>query len=107
MAAKHRVNQGGRALDFSCQNAQFQTNTTKGESHGTYADTRGSVFDRPLADHDGYTLWLEHAISRRDGTELYWLMWYDSEGAPTIPLSGVMGKDEVAKMSALLASFIP
>lgn len=33
-------------------------------------------------------------------------MWYKGNGVPTIPLSGVMGLDELREMTARLAKFI-
>lgn len=77
-----------------------------GQRHGQHSATRGNVFDRPLADSNGYSLWLEHVIG--DGREdYYWLMWYDSAGIPTIPLSGILSRNDIANMEGLFASFIP
>ena len=55
----------------------------------------------------GYSLWLEHVeeISTKD--EVYWLMWYDGNGMPTIPMSGIFDKDELSEMTKQLASFVP
>lgn len=34
-------------------------------------------------------------------------MWYDPNGVPTIPLSGVFTKDDLQEMVSLLAGFVP
>jgi len=77
-----------------------------GKNHGTTA-TRGTVFDRALADDGEHSLWLEHVIEIQTGDEYYWLMWYDSNGFPTMPMSGILSRDDIANMQSLFASFIP
>jgi hypothetical protein len=34
-------------------------------------------------------------------------MWYDSGGVPTIPMSGVLSREDIASMGDLLASLVP
>jgi len=108
MAAKDRIQRRGRFLDFTCENVRYKTNTRRGKPHGTNP-TPGSVFTEPLAGTQakGYSLWLEHVIEKRsrDGG-LYWLMWYEN-GIPTIPMSGVFRKEDIANMARLLTSLIP
>jgi hypothetical protein len=106
LAYDHRIDQDGHRLDYTCANRRYRTNINMGESHGEYTATRGSVLREPLADGDGYSLWLEH-VTEDSGDEHYWLMWYDSRGFPTIPLSGILDRDDIANMQRLLASFIP
>ena len=96
----------GEPLPFTCENRGYMTNIKKGEKHGE-AEARGSVFERPLADDGSNSIWLEHIVQKSDGAECYWLMWYDSEGTPNIPLSAIMWKEDVQEMSRLLASLLP
>lgn len=97
---------GGR-IPFSCENRKFMTNITKGEPHSPCSSTLGNVLDTPLIDYGGYSLWLEHVTEKESGGEIYWLMWYDQEGRPTIPLSGVFGRDDLETMVGRLARFVP
>jgi hypothetical protein len=103
----HRLELNGQRLSYTCANARFRTNIKKGSPHRSDSGHRGSVFSEPLAQSDGYSLWLEHVIDHRSSDEYYWLMWYDPAGLPTIPLSGILSRDEVANMQRLFASFIP
>lgn len=106
MAADHRLTDtAGNPLDYSCGNRRYRTNTAKGFPHGT-CSTRGSVLKDPLVSH-GYSLWLEHVEEIDTGDEVYWLMWYDQHGKPTIPMSGILDRDELAEMSKQLAGFVP
>ena len=106
MARDHRIEQDGQRLGYTCANSRFRTNINRGHNHGQHSAIRGNVFDRPLVDSGGYSLWLEHVISKID-EEYYWLMWYDGEGIPTIPMSGILSRNDIANMEALFASFIP
>ncbi len=106
MANDHRLTDAsGQRLNYSCGNKGYQTNVNKGFRHGR-SMTRGSVLRVPLIDHD-YSLWLEHVQEIKTGEEFYWLMWYDNSGIPTIPMSGIFDKEELAEMSKQLASFVP
>ena len=109
MARDHRIEQNGERIDYTCENRRFRTDIAKGQPHGQHL-TRGSVFPEPLAgsqDHDEYSLWLEHVISTDDpDDECYWLMWY-CNGSPTIPLSGILHRDDIANMQRFFAAFIP
>jgi hypothetical protein len=106
LARDHRIEQNGQRLGYTCANKRFRTNISRGQEHGQHSATRGNVFDRPLAEYNGYSLWLEHVVNDT-GNEYYWLMWYDSNGVPTIPLSSILSRDDIANMQALFASFIP
>lgn len=104
----HRiVSANGAPIAYTCENKRFMTNLEKGKAHAGYSNARGNVFDHELAAPGGLTLWLEHVVDKQNGEELYWLMWYDQHGVPTIPLSGVMGKAEVQEMAGRLAGFVP
>jgi hypothetical protein len=98
----------GSPLNFTCENGRFKTNLEKGVSHGP-SQAMGSVFPTPLVlvSHSSYTLWLEHVVEKETGDECYWLMWYDASGKPTIPMSGIFHKDQLADMTRQLASFVP
>src|SRR5438270_3352648 len=105
MAQDHRILHNRQRLDYTCTNRRFRTDINKGERHGQHSRNRGSVFDRPLADHDGYSLWMEHVIDE-SGHEYYWLMWYDPAGKPTIPLSGILSREDIANIQRLFVNFI-
>ncbi len=109
MSARHRIVVNGEPQDFSCFNRRFQTDISRGFAHG-WSQTRGSVVEGPLAGQQGeYSLWLEHVANRDDPaeTDIYWLMWYDPEGNPTIPLSGILHREELADMVRGLMAFVP
>ena len=107
MAADHRLtNQSGQRIDYSCGNRRYRTNLNKGFHHGA-SQTMGSVFQTPLISHGGYSLFLEHVEEIDTGEEVYWFMWYDPSGIPTIPLSGIFDKAELAEMERQLADFVP
>jgi hypothetical protein len=102
--AEHRILQEGKFLNFTCKNKQFRTNIKLGKSHGDKSYAKGSVFKGPLADDGRNTLWLEHVTN--DGHErFYWLMWYRN-GEPTIPMSGVLHKDDLPKIGEMLGSAV-
>jgi hypothetical protein len=109
MATDHRMERNGHRIDYTCQNRRFRTDTAKGQPHGQHP-TRGSVFAEPLAGGqapDQYSLWLEHVVSTdAPEDECYWLMWYH-DGRPTIPMSSILQRDDIANMQRLFASFIP
>jgi len=106
MALDHRLDdKNGTKISYSCGNRRYRTNIYKGVNHGV-CPTRGSVFAVPLINH-GYSLWLEHVEEIATGDEVYWLMWYDSQGKPTIPMSGIFDKDELSEMVKHLSSFVP
>ena len=107
MAGRRVVDSSGNRMPFSCENRAFRTNVNKGETHGAYATTRGSVFKEPLIEGNGWTLWLEHVEEISSGNECYWFMWYQPNGEPTIPLSGVFGRKDLANMQRMLADFVP
>jgi len=108
MAYDHRIiDATGRRIPYSCENRSYRTHMTKGNPHGEIAPTGGSVFEAPLVNHAGHTLWLEHVEEISSGAELYWLMWYQPSGVPTIPMSGVFDRAELGQMIGQLASFIP
>ncbi len=108
MARDHRItDNGGNRLPFTCENSRFRTNTDKGFPHYPRADTRGNVIKSALVDYGNYSVWLEHAFDKLEEEEMYWLMWYDEDGVPTIPMSGVFGRDELENMVSRLTRFVP
>ena len=110
MARDHRILADGSRVDFSCENYRFRTSIARGMPHGQ-CPTGGSVTGEPLIQtSDGFTLWLEHVESAdagEDGNQLYWLMWYDQNGIPTIPLSSIFDRDQLTEMLRQLLRFIP
>lgn len=107
MAAKGRLTDSpGNSVPFSCGNTRFCTNIAVGKLHGMSA-TRGSVLDSPHVDHNGASLWLEHVEEIGTGKSFYWLMWYDNSASPTIPLSSIFDKSELAEMAKQLVQFVP
>src|SRR5579863_8427306 len=97
-----QIRQNGEALGYTCENAGYRTDIVKGFAHGNAATTAGSVFPEPLTSREGdYSLWLEHAVEKKSGDECYWLMWYDGAGAPTISMSAILNRDDIANMQRL------
>jgi len=98
----------GKKISFSCGNRRFKTNIRLGYSHSPFAKVKGSVLKVPLVNSaEGYTLWLEHVVDKESDEKLYWLMWYGPDGIPTIPLSGVFSKDDLATMLERMIQFVP
>ena len=107
MSRESRILINGEAKDFSCKNRRYATDIKKGNPHGKYSKTRGSVFPEPLIIvSNGSTLWLEY-VTEENEENIYWLMWYDSDGKPTIPLSAVFNNDDLGNMIKQLTKFIP
>ena len=100
MAANNRLN----GKPYTCANRRFETCVDDGFAHreGT---SRGSVFPFPLVDSE-HSLWLEHVIDNEENNRVYWLMWYDRAGNPTIPVSSVLSAADVRNMASQLACFI-
>ena len=108
MAQDHRIeDHNGQRLAFTCENRRYRTNINKGEPHSPQSQTRGSVFQSALVDHDGWSLWLEHVEGIEAPAEVYWLMWYGPDGRPAIPLSGVFDRTELSTIVGRLAQFVP
>ena len=109
MARDSRIEFNGLRIDYTCENRRFKTDVCKGKPHGQ-DPTLGSVFGEPLAGNqvrDEVSLWLEHVVAKEDpNDECYWLMWYQN-GRPTIPLSGILHRKDIANMQRLFACFIP
>jgi hypothetical protein len=92
-------------MPFTCENRRYQTNVDKGFEHGP-GNPRGSVFDTAVFENDGYSLWLEHVIEPKTGEEVFWLMWYDPSGNPTIRASGVFNRDDFKQIVGKLTEFV-
>lgn len=107
MTAKRAEDDRGHAINYTCSNRRFQTNWKKGEPHSPYSEVKGSVFPEPLVEHEKWTLWLEHVVQRDTEDECYWLMWYKPDGEPTIPLSGVLYRDDLKQIADKLAKLVP
>ncbi len=109
MATDHRMNGPSGPVPFTCENRRFRTDVSKGQPHGK-SPAKGAVTGKPLVDVGGYSLWLEHVETTDDDGptgDYYWLMWYDPSGLPTIPMSGVFGPDDLARMVEQLMAFVP
>ena len=109
MAKDHRIIQGGVPLSYSCQNYGYRTDAATGRPHSSHSTTLGSVTGQPLVQtSEGATLWLEHVEeSKNPSQKCYWLMWYDPNGMPTIPLSGVFDRSELGQLAQQLMQFVP
>ena len=106
MASDKRITLAGQPVSFTCQNYRYRTDISKGFSSGVRT-SKGSVFEMPLAQNsESASLWLEH-VTNDSGDTHYWFMWYDAEGKPTIPMSGILDRENIADMSRLLATFMP
>lgn len=106
MADFRIIDNNGQRLNLTCENRKCKTDTTKGKPHGA-GQPLGSVFDDPLVDHGGHSLWLEHTTWKPDNSPTYWLMWYDSDGIPTISFSAAMDRADLVAVACGLASFVP
>jgi hypothetical protein len=108
MANDHRLTglDGGR-LPFTCGNRRFMTDLSRGYAHSVlHADSTGSVLPDAVFDFGEASIWLEHVVDRHSGERCFWLMWYNAEGKPTIPMSGVFGVDEIERASSALRDFV-
>jgi hypothetical protein len=104
MAKDHRIEHNGERLNCTCENWRYKTKTDVGHAHGSY-DTLGSVFERPLAEGDGYSLWLEHVTNKDEPSqECYWLMWYRG-GRPTISMSGILRRCHIEEIGRRFVSY--
>jgi hypothetical protein len=103
MAGDHRIRSSdGHSIPFTCENRRYATDLTEGLSHGPNSEARGSVLEAPLFDFGAASIWLEHVVERTTGEKCYWLMWYDADGRPTIPLSGVFGRQDLERAAQAL-----
>jgi len=102
-----QIIEDGEEQKYTLENYGFRTDTSKGKAHGA-GNVRGSVFTEALfTGEQNDSVWLEHVIGKGDGKALYWLVWYDSEGKPKIPLSAVFGREQLAEMVKRIAEFVP
>ena len=92
-------------VNYTCENARFKTDTTQGHPHGTQPGcAAGSVYlDALLVSPDGWSLWLEHVADKRGGPGVFWLMWYEPGGKPTMPMSAVFSRADFEQMVGRLA----
>lgn len=105
MTHKHLIyTPEGDQLRYTCKNARFKTDIHQGFAHAPYSVTRGSVLERPLVESAEATLWLEHVKEIGGPADLFWLMWYDAGGIPTIPLTAVFGCEALKEMIRRLSS---
>jgi hypothetical protein len=108
MSCNNRIiNEQNEPLNYTCFNRAYSTNINKGFSHSNLSTTRGSVLENPLINSNGYTLWLEYVIDRDGDDDIYWLMWYDENGCPTMPMSAIFTRNDLANMISQLTNFIP
>ena len=99
MAVDHRIVDSGNPVPFSCENKKFRTDTRYGFAHTPHV-SRGSVVAEHLLEADeGLTLWLEHVEQKSDpDARWFWLMWYDEEGKPKMPMSAVFDEHQLGNM---------
>lgn len=105
MASDHRIRAAdGQVIPFTCENRRYMTDVTAGLPHAPNGEALGSVLEGSLFDFGNASIWLEHVIERATGEKCYWLMWYDSDGRPTIPLSGVFDHGDIERAAQALRS---
>ena len=93
-----------RRIDYTCENARFKTDITQGYPHGPQAGAaRGSVYADALLQSNGWSLWLEYVADKRGGAGVFWLMWYEPNGKPTMPMSAVFSRADFEEMIGRLA----
>ncbi len=91
-------------MAYYCENRRYKTNAAKGHPHGP-GNPGGSALPGPLSgalNGVDYTLWLEHVIEIATSDEVYWFMWYDPSGNPTIKVSGVLNRNDIRNMAQQL-----
>jgi hypothetical protein len=92
-------------MDWMCKNGGYQTHPDIGYEH-VPGGHKGSVFKEPINGEigDGPTLWLEHL--QQGGKEphepLFWLMWYDRSGKPTLSASAIFSQRDLDAIFDLL-----
>jgi hypothetical protein len=107
MSDRRNQTPSGQPVDFSCHNYRFETDTSRGCAHDA-CPTLGSVFPHAVLSVNGWSLWLEYVLDHREhDRDWFWLMWYSPAGMPTIPLSGVFRKGDIAEIVKRLGEFIP
>ena len=107
MARDHRiVGKSGEPIPFTYEDSYYATDVGRGFMHGRRAFVaRGSVLKSPLIrNSEGRSLWLEHVVCKNTGERSYWLMWYDSEGKPTMRGGATFAKPDLKKMLKQLSS---
>jgi hypothetical protein len=97
--SENRRDAQNQPVPFTCQNAAFKTDTSRGHPHGD-GQAAGSVFAGPLANSDGFTLFLEHVTVADDsaGGVGYWLMWYEPDGTPLLKHSALLDERDLRYM---------
>ncbi len=89
-------------MAYTCTNGRFTTDVLKGHQHKE-SGVKGSVFAEPLYDGEYGTVFLEHVKdSYHPDDDFYWIMSYDKAGKPTVNMSAVFEKAQLAKLIALL-----
>lgn len=108
MTSDHRIRAtDGRRIPFTCENRRYMTDVTVGLPHAPNGEALGSALDGPLFDFGDASIWLEHVVERATGEKCYWLMWYGSDGRPTIPLSGLFDRGDIERAAQALRSLNP
>jgi hypothetical protein len=95
----------GQRLNYTCENNRFKTDISRGHPHGIQG-TGGSAYAEAILLSNGWSLWLEHVVEKTNDQEWLWLMWYEPNGRPTIPLSGVFTLSDLEKMVGRLLPLV-
>lgn len=94
----------GQPINYTCENSRFKTDVTQGHPHGSLPGAAlGSVYPDALLQSNGWSLWLEHIADKRGGPSVFWLMWYEPGGKPTMPMSAVFSRADFEEMIGRLA----
>ena len=105
MAADHRIHLAdGCRIPFTCENRRYMTDLTTGFPHAPNGEALGSVIDGPLFDFGDVSIWSKHVVERATRERCSWLMWYDADGRPTIPLSSVFDRADIEHAAQALRS---
>ena len=105
MAADHRIQApDGSRIPFTCENRRYVTDLAEGFPHSPRGEARGSTIKGPLFDFGDASIWLESVVEKASGEKCFWLMWYDSNGRPIIPLSGVFSQSDIERAAQALGT---
>jgi hypothetical protein len=76
---------------FICSNEKFETNIEKG--------FKGSVTKNPIYKDKSAVLRLEYVREiKKPKNEIFWFMWYKSDGTPLLIESAVFDKDALLEV---------
>lgn len=89
-----RIEISGSPVPFTCENSKFRTDLSIPPKNPKFP---GSVTENPIYEDDQILL-LERVENIGNGNKCFWFMWYDYNGIPVMPMSGVIDADDIAEV---------